>query len=359
MKISIILGTRPEIIKMSPIIRMCESQKIDYIVLHTGQHYSYDLDRVFFKDLKLPDPNYNLDIRSGTHAEETGRMLIGIEKILLDERPEIILVQGDTNTVLAGALAASKMQIKIGHVEAGLRSYDRNMPEEINRVLTDHISDFLFVPTEGARNNLIKEGLAEALIHVVGNTVVDAILQNLELSNRNSNALKRFNLEKGGYFLATVHRQENVDTEEKLRNILAALGMVYQKYGYPLIYPIHPRTKKRIDQFDISIPDGIELLNPLGYLDFLQIESGAKLILTDSGGIQEEGCILGVPCVTLRENTERPETLDVGSNILVGTDQTKILAGVDVMLNRSGEWHNPFGDGITAQKIIELICRGK
>jgi len=226
MKIAIILGTRPEIIKMSPIIRICEKCNMDYFILHTGQHYSYNLDRVFFEDLELPSPKYILKDSSGTHAEETGRMLMGIERILKDEKADIALVEGDTNTVLAGALAASKLHIKIGHVEAGLRSNDRRMPEEINRILTDHASDYLFAPTYKAKENLLKEGIDAKMIFVTGNTIVDAVLQNLEIANRKVNALKRLNLIKDGYFPITSHRQENVDDKDRLNKILDGLKLV-------------------------------------------------------------------------------------------------------------------------------------
>ena len=355
MKISIILGTRPEIIKMSPVIRECEKQNLDYFILHTGQHYSYNLDKIFFKDLELPAAKYNLDVGSGTHAEETGKMLIGIGKILREEKPDIVLVEGDTNTVLAGALAASKLQIKVGHVEAGLRSYDRTMPEEINRVLADHVSDFLFAPTEKAKENLLREGIEEDKIFVTGNTIVDAVYQNLEIAKRKVDVRNKLNLNPKEYFLMTAHRQENVDAKNRLKGILEGLVLVYHEFNIPIIYPIHPRTKKRIEEFGLEVPEGIELIEPLGFLAFLQLEANAKLVLTDSGGVQEETCILGVPCVTLRDNTERPETLDVGSNVLVGVNQDRILEGVKKMLSKERDWRNPFGDGCAGVKIVEIL----
>ena len=355
MKISIILGTRPEIIKMSPVIRECEKQNLDYFILHTGQHYSYNLDKIFFKDLELPAAKYNLDVGSGTHAEETGKMLMGIEKILRDEKPDIVLVEGDTNTVLAGALAASKLQIKVGHVEAGLRSYDRTMPEEINRVLADHVSDYLFAPTEKAKENLLREGIEEDKIFVTGNTIVDAVYQNLEIAKRKVDVRNKLNLNPKEYFLMTAHRQENVDAKNRLKGILEGLVLVYHEFNIPIIYPIHPRTKKRLIKFGLEVPEGIELIEPLGFLAFLQLEANAKLVLTDSGGVQEETCILGVPCVTLRDNTERPETLDVGSNVLVGVNQDRILEGVKKMLSKERDWKNPFGDGCAGVKIVEIL----
>ena len=340
---------------MSPVIRECEKQNLDYFILHTGQHYSYNLDKILFKDLELPAAKYNLDVGSGTHAEETGKMLIGIGKILREEKPDIVLVEGDTNTVLAGALAASKLQIKVGHVEAGLRSYDRTMPEEINRVLADHVSDYLFAPTEKAKENLLREGIEEDKIFVTGNTIVDAVYQNLEIAKRKVDVRNKLNLNPKEYFLMTAHRQENVDAKNRLKGILEGLVLVYHEFNIPIIYPIHPRTKKRIEEFGLEVPEGIELIEPLGFLAFLQLEANAKLVLTDSGGVQEETCILGVPCVTLRDNTERPETLDVGSNVLVGVNQDRILEGVKKMLSKERDWKNPFGDGCAGVKIVEIL----
>jgi len=355
MKISIILGTRPEIIKMSPIIRECEKQGLDYFILHTGQHYSYNLDKIFFEELELPLPKYNLDVGSGTHAEETGKMLMGIEKILNEERSDIILVEGDTNTVLAGALAASKLHIKVGHVEAGLRSYDRTMPEEINRVLADHVSDYLFAPTEKAKMNLLREGIEEDKIFVTGNTIVDAVYQNLEIAKRKVDILNKLNLNPEGYFLVTAHRQENVDAKDRLKGILEGLEFVHDEFNLPIIYPIHPRTMRRIEEFGLKVPKGVELIEPLGFLEFLQLEANAKLVLTDSGGVQEETCILKVPCVTLRNNTERAETLEVGSNVLAGVNQNKILAGAEIMLSKERNWENPLGDGKAGERIVKNL----
>ena len=358
MSISIILGTRPEIIKMSPIIRHLKAKSLDFFILHTGQHYSYEMERIFFQELELPDADYNLEVGSGTHGQQTGKMLSGIENILLQEKPGVVLVQGDTNTVLAGALAASKLGIKVGHVEAGLRSFDRSMPEEINRVVTDHLSDYLFPPTATAQQNLIQEGISDDKIFVCGNTIVDALFQNIGISENKLSALNNFNLQKEGYFLVTAHRQENVDDERRLNNIIRGLESLYQQYGLPVIFAAHPRTAKRMAEFNITLPDGIRTIEPPGYLEFLQLEKYAKLVLTDSGGVQEETCILQVPCVTLRNNTERPETIDVGSNVLVGTDPSEILKGVNAMINRSRDWVNPFF-GKAAEKIISSLERQK
>lgn len=355
MKIAIILGTRPEIIKMSPVIRECIKRSANFFILHTNQHYAENLDKIFFRDLELPCSKYNLKVGSGSHAEETSRMLIGIEKILIKENPKIVLVEGDTNTVLAGALAASKLRIKVGHIEAGLRSYDRNMPEELNRIIVDHISDYLFAPTRQTKEILIREGITKNNIFVTGNTIVDAVCQNLKLANEKSRILKKLKLAKEKYFLITVHRSENVDEEGRLKGIIDGLEVVYKKFNLPVIYPIHPRTEKMIKEFKLKVPKGLKLIKPVGFLDFLQMETNAKLILTDSGGVQEEACILKVPCVTLRNNTERPETLDIKSNILAGTSPQKILRCVSKMINKKRNWKNVFGDGRASIKILNIL----
>ncbi|MCJ7654285.1 MAG: UDP-N-acetylglucosamine 2-epimerase (non-hydrolyzing) [Dehalococcoidia bacterium] len=354
MKTGIILGTRPEIIKMSPIIRECNRLGLDYFILHTGQHYSYNLDKIFFEQLGLPSPKYNIGVGSGTHAEETGKMLIGIEKVLLKEKPDVVLVEGDTNTILAGALVASKLHVKIGHVEAGLRSYDRQMPEEINRTLADHCSDYLFAPTEKAKAILLGEGISEDKIFVTGNTIVDAVYQNLDIAEKEVNTLDTLHLTSKGYFLVTLHRQENVDNLARFAQILEGLDRVASEFGLPVVYPIHPRSRKMMTQFGLE-PRSTKIIEPLDFLGFLQLESNAKLILTDSGGVQEEACILKVPCVTLRDNTERPETIEVGANILAGASSDKILDCVKIMLNRENNWINPFGDGKAGEKIVKVL----
>ncbi len=353
--IAIVLGTRPEIIKMSPIIRECEAKNLDYFILHTGQHYSYEMDRTFFLELELPEPKYNLDVGSGSHAEQTSRILTGIEHVLMEEQPDIILVQGDTNTVLAGALAAAKLHIRVDHVEAGLRSFDRTMPEEINRVVADHISDDLFAPTETARQNLLNEGIEDKKISVTGNTIVDAIFQNMEISKKKSNILDTLGIAPKGYFLVTAHRQENVDSYENLKNTIRGILEIHQEYSLPVIFPMHPRTRKMIEQYNIPLC-GITVIEPTGFFEFLQLESNARLILTDSGGVQEESCILGVSCVTLRNTTERPETISVGANILAGTDADRIAAAADTMMNATRSWDNPYGDGTAGMRIVG-ICK--
>lgn len=354
-KIAVILGTRPEIIKMGPVIKELHRRSEDYFVLHTGQHYSYNLDKVFFDQLNIPPARHNLNVGSGSHAEQTAKMLVGLEKVFLDEKPSIVLVQGDTNTVLAGALVAAKMHIKVGHVEAGLRSYDRNMPEEINRVLTDHCSDLLFAPTEGGASILLHEGIPESKVFVTGNTIVDAVIENRKTAAERSTILPELGLAPGKYLLVTAHRQENVDDRERFASILEGLQLVAKQLQIPLIYPIHPRAANRMEAFGLSAGD-LRIIDPLDYLAFLQLEANASLILTDSGGIQEEACILGIPCVTLRENTERPETVGVGGNVLAGTDPATIVQCAKAMLNKSG-WQNPFGDGRAGERIVDIVTR--
>lgn len=355
MSIAIILGTRPEIIKLSPVIREFEKHKRDYFVLHTGQHYSYDMDRVFFEQLELPEAKYNLDVRSGLHGAQTANMLTGIEQILMKEQPKVVLVQGDTNTVLAGALAASKLHIKVGHVEAGLRSYDHRMPEETNRVLTDHCSDYLFAPTEGARKILIGEGIHEEIIFTTGNTIVDAVRQNLKIAAVQPSILEQQEVEPKSYFLVTVHRQENVDELLRFLSILEGLEQLAQEYHMPVIFPIHPRSRKRMQEQGLHTSENIRLIEPVDYLGFLKLESEARLVLTDSGGVQEEACILGVPCVTLRDNTERPETVKVGGNVIAGTEAGRILECGRMMMGRESVWYNPFGNGTAAEKIRRIL----
>ena len=354
MKVAVILGTRPEIIKMSPVIRELEKRQENYFILHTGQHYSYNLDRVFFEQLKLPQAKYNLEVGSGSHAQQTAKILIGVEEVLQADTPDVILVEGDTNSVFAGALAAAKLHVKVGHVEAGLRSYDKNMPEEINRILTDHCSDYLFAPTPKARQILIGEGVSEDRIFVTGNTIVDAVYQNLDIAKEQPNVLASLNLQAGQYFLVTLHRQENVDEPRRFASILQGLDRVAGEFHLPTVYPIHPHSRKRMSEFGLN-PKNVTLIEPVSFLDFLQLESSARLILTDSGGVQEEACILGVPCVTLRDNTERPETLDVGSNILAGALPDKMLRCAAQMLDKETSWSNPFGDGTAGERIVNIL----
>lgn len=356
-ELAIILGTRPEIIKFCPIIRKCQELKISHNLIHTNQHYSYGLDKKFFEELELPSPDFNLNIGSGTHGKQTSKMLEGIETILLDVMPKHVLVQGDTNSTLAGSLAASKINgINLGHVEAGLRSFDRTMPEEINRIISDHISDKLYPPLDSSVDNLINEGIPSNKILKVGNTIVESILQNKKISDK-SKILKQNQIDKKNYFLVTFHRQENVDLYDNLSKFVDIIGNLSS--NRKVVFSLHPRTKKNLNEFNLlkTINDNsnIIILEDTGYLDFLSLLSNCEIVLTDSGGIQEESCILGTPCITLRNSTERPETIDIGSNFLTHLDSNLILESIDFFRNNSLDWKNPYGDGNASQLILNSL----
>jgi len=353
MKLVIVLGTRPEIIKMSPIIQDCIAQNHNYTILHTGQHYSWNMDTIFFEQLGLPEPDYNLEVGSGSHGVQTGRMLQGIETVLTIERPDVVLVEGDTNTVLAGALAAAKMNIQVGHVEAGLRSNDQTMPEEINRVLTDHCSDLLFAPTVTSENNLLNEGISKEKIFVTGNTIVDVLYRNKDVID-DTTIISNMGFRPKEYFLVTVHRQENVDNKCRFLSILNGLRELYSNYKLPILYPIHPRSKKMLKAI-MGDNNFLNIIEPVDYFSFIQLEKHAKCILTDSGGVQEEACILRVPCITLRDNTERPETIDVGANVLAGVSPTVMLNCVKNMLSGNNIWDNPYGEGVASKNILRIL----
>lgn len=355
----IVVGTRPEIIKVAPIVRASLEEDIPVELVHTGQHYSYELDSIIFRDLDLGPPRFNLRIGSGTHAEETSKALVGLEDVFRKVRPDIVLVQGDTNSALAGALAAAKMHIHVGHIEAGLRSFDRRMPEETNRVLTDHISDILFAPTEISAKNLLGEGIPSSRTLITGNTIVDAVNRALQKIPSKSKATEKQSMVfDEDFLLLTLHREENVDMEVRLRNIIKGVGMASKQFGTRVLFPAHPRTTKRIQQFGIVLPETLAIVPPLGFLDFVGLERNARLILTDSGGVQEEACILGVPCVTLRENTERPETVAVGANLLAGTNPKDILHSSSLMIENSPSWTHPFGDGLAGKRIFNSVIQG-
>lgn len=356
MKVGIIIGTRPEIIKMAPIIRECQNRKIPYFIIHSNQHYSADMDAVFFEELELPPPHYNLHVGSGQHSNQTGNILIKMEPILENEKPDVVLVQGDTNTVLAGALAASKLNIKVGHIEAGLRSYDRTMPEETNRILTDHISEFLFSVSDTQSSILFNEGIDKKKIFQVGNTISDSLLQHIPLAEECSDVLSKLKITPNDYILVTAHRASNVDIHSHLEELVDTINSVADKYNKTIVWPIHPRTKKKVEEHNIQLGNNIILTPPLGYLDFIKLQKNAFVIMTDSGGIQEEACMLRIPCITLRENTERPETIEVGANILVGRNKNKTIAAMDNWLSLSEyNWENPFGDGKVSKAIVDIL----
>jgi UDP-N-acetylglucosamine 2-epimerase (non-hydrolysing) len=355
MNLGIVLGTRPEILKLTPVIRACQRRDIDFSLIHTGQHYSEGLDEVFFETLDLPTPDHDLAVGSGSHGEQTGRMLIELAALFEEEDFDVIVVQGDTNTVLAGALAASKLDTELAHVEAGLRSYDWQMPEEINRRLTDHVSEFLFAPTEDTRRNLREEGLPDERIFVTGNTIVDTVLENRNLAAEQNTILEETGIGEEPFILLTAHRAENVDDRDRFADILEGVSRFAAEQGATVLYPVHPRAQKQLEAFDLTLPTEIHPLEPLGYLEFLALEDAASIVFTDSGGVQEEACILGTPCVTIRDSTERPETVDNGANVLAGTDPDRIVRAATAMRRSTGDWDNPFGDGDAGERIVSIL----
>ncbi|MDD2643600.1 MAG: UDP-N-acetylglucosamine 2-epimerase (non-hydrolyzing) [Methanobacteriaceae archaeon] len=368
MKISIVLGTRPEIIKMASVMDEIIDRGHELLLIHTGQHYDKEMSETFFKDLKLPLPNYNIHVGSGSHGKQTGKMMEGIEKVLIKEKPDILLVQGDTNAVLAGALVAVKLHIPVGHVEAGLRSFDETMPEEINRKAADVSSKLYFVPTEESAINLISEDISRKRVFITGNTVVDACYRNLQIAeNRDISEYEKeladLDIDNMDNILTlTMHRAENVDVKQRLNSIIDAL---IELKDMNIIFPIHPRTRKTLENFGLleklNKYDHIHIIKPVGYLDFLVLLSKSTLILTDSGGLQEEAITLNIPALTLRYNTERPETVSAGGNILVGSDKDVILDNASKILNnpdfanKMKNAKNPYGKGNTANEILTCI----
>ena len=366
MKIATILGTRPEIIKMAPIIAEISKRGINQIVLHTGQHYDKEMSDNFFRDLEIPAPDYNIHVGSGTHGKQTGLMMEGIEKILMEEKPDIVLVQGDTNAVLAGALVCAKLHIAVGHVEAGLRSFDLTMPEEINRRVADVCSIMYYIPTEESAINLLAEGFSRKNLFITGNTVVDACFRHLEIAKKRGfeeESLKELDIDNMDNILTlTMHRAENVDVKERVTNIIEALK---ELSDMNIVFPIHPRTKNTLKNFglfdELNNLSHVHIVKPIGYLDFLLLTSKSTLILTDSGGLQEEAITLDVPALTLRYNTERPETVTAGGNILVGSNKQAILENANKILNdkefadKMKNAINPYGQGDAAQKTVDAI----
>lgn len=352
--IAVLIGTRPEFIKLALVLRAFEKKKISYILIHSGQHYSLELDKQIMEDLKLPDPDYNLDVGSGSQAQQTGKIMLGVEQILIREKPEALVVHGDTNTMLAGSLAAVKLHIPIAHVEAGLRSFDNNMPEEINRIITDRISTLLFAPTKGTKQNLLREGVAENKIFVTGNTIVDALADHLPLAEKSS-ILRQCSLKSGDYILVTAHRVETVDEPKRLRALISLLNYATVILKKKIIWPIHPRTMKQLKENVIKLGDNIKTIPPINYLDMLSLISNASFIMTDSGGIQEEAYILKKRLVTLRNSTERPETLT--ANFLVDLDKDKLKKAVKTFEDGKVYWQKDvFGKGNASRLIVDHLA---
>ena len=355
MKILHIVGARPNFMKMAPIIAALKKRVgVQQILVHTGQHYDAKMSDVFFQDLGMPDPDVHLGVGSGSHAQQTAKVMVEIEPVLLREKPDVVMVAGDVNSTIAVALVAAKLGLAIGHVESGLRSRDWTMPEEVNRVLTDRLSDLLFTPSRDGDENLAKEGIDPARVHFVGNVMIDSLRAALPRA-RLSQIHQRLELQKGDYALATLHRPANVDEPGALQRLLSALSEVAQ--SLPVVFPIHPRTRARLPEGFAG--KGIKLIDPLGYLDFLALTAEARLVLTDSGGIQEETTALGVPCLTMRENTERPVTVEVGTNQLVGTDPARVIpAAREVLAGRARKGRIPdLWDGHAAERIADVLLR--
>lgn len=358
MRIAHVVGVRPEFMQMEPVSREVR-QVGEEILIHTGQHYDYEMSKAFFSELSLPEPDYHLGVGSGPHGVQTGRMLIEVEAVLLQERPDVVLVYGDTNSTLAGALAAAKLHISVGHVEAGLRSWNRQMPEELNRIAVDHLADYLFCPTHVAKENLVQEGLSERAIQV-GDVMYDSILHYCGHSSQWPTTLTAMGMAEGPYYVATVHRVENTDDPLRLRGIFAALQELSKIC--PVFLPLHPRTREALQRHEVHITaPALHLVAPVPYLEMLRLQRHARTVLTDSGGIQKQAFLLGTSCITLRDETEWVETVEAGGNVLVGADCQRILnaaAGATDFTRPSLGKDSPYGSGDAAQRITAFL-RGK
>jgi len=362
MKILHVVGARPNFMKIAPIMHAmaCDPNRFAQILVHTGQHYDDEMSQVFFDDLGLPQPDVYLGVGSGSHAEQTAKVMLAFEPVLKEQKPDLVLVVGDVNSTLACALVCAKMDVPVAHVEAGLRSFDRTMPEEINRVLTDQIADLLFTTERDADENLRREGVTEEKIHFVGNVMIDTLLRHKERALA-LDVLGEYGLQPQGYALLTLHRPSNVDVPEVLSGILDALAEIQARL--PILFPAHPRTVRRVREFGfearLAAMPYLRVTEPLGYLEFLNLMANARLVLTDSGGIQEETTILGVPCLTLRENTERPVTVTQGTNTVVGSDPQRIVAEALAILDGKGKAGRvpELWDGKAAERIVAILRR--
>ncbi len=361
LKVINVVGARPNFMKVAPIVEAMKRREREFapLVVHTGQHYDADMSDAFFRDLSLPQPDVHLEVGSASHAVQTATVMQRFEPVVLETQPDWVLVVGDVNSTLACALVCSKLGVKVAHVEAGLRSRDRTMPEEINRLLTDQIADLLFTPSKDADENLLREGIPAERIKLVGNIMIDSLLPRLETA-RSSRIKETLGVELTDYALLTLHRPSNVDTRENLSGIVEALRQISARL--PIVFPVHPRTRKTLEEFGLTEQlqqsGNVLLVDPLGYLDFLQLMSGARLVLTDSGGIQEETTVLGIPCLTLRDNTERPITIEMGTNKLVGRDLQRIVAAAHAALDAPSVTNHrvpPYWDGHTADRILSSL----
>jgi UDP-N-acetylglucosamine 2-epimerase (non-hydrolysing) len=354
MKVLNVVGARPNFMKIAPIVdEMKKAPEIQEILVHTGQHYDTGMSDVFFRDLGITKPDVYLGVGSGSHAEQTARVMVEFEKVCLAERPDLILVVGDVNSTMACTLVGAKMLIRVAHVEAGLRSFDRTMPEEVNRLVTDALADLLFTTSRDADENLVREGIDPRKIHFVGNVMIDTLLKHRKTSDA-LDVSSQLGLSPRNYALVTLHRPSNVDDRQVFGEIMEALRTIAETM--PVLFPIHPRSAKRIAEFGLDL-GRVRITDPFGYLEFLNLMTNARIVLTDSGGLQEETTILGVPCLTLRNNTERPVTITHGTNVMVGPDKGRILQAFHRILN--GDW-KPSGppelwDGKAAERIVKII----
>ena len=353
--IIVVVGARPNFMKMAPLYSELKKRNLNTLLLHTGQHYDQNMSNIFFEELKMPKPDIYLGVGSETHARQTAKIMIDFERVCLEKKPQRIIVAGDVNSTIACALVATKLNIPVDHVEAGLRSFDNTMPEEINRILTDRISSLLFTPSKDANTNLQNEGVNPESIKLTGNIMIDSLMNNLEKTN--IDILNKLGIDKKGYALVTLHRPSNVDQKESLTGIFNALKNISEKIH--VVFPLHPRTKNKMEQFKIlnTINTKIKFTEPLGYLDFLSLTKNARVVLTDSGGIQEETTALGIPCLTLRENTERPITVQKGTNKIIGNKESRIIEEFDyIMSNENQKYSVPeLWDGKTAKRIADII----
>jgi UDP-N-acetylglucosamine 2-epimerase (non-hydrolysing) len=355
-RIVTIIGTRPEIIKMAPVVKALDGLEHTHVLVHSGQHYDLRMDRVFFRDMELRNPDRQFELKDQPPHLQVATTMRQVAEVT--EGADLVIVHGDTNTTLAGALLGNKQGGPVAHVEAGIRSFDKTMPEEVNRILADQLSTLLFSPTEVAKENLRRENIAGG-VHVVGNSVIDALVQNVAIAEKRSTILDTLDLEPRGYLLLTFHRAENVDDKTRLARALDAFEAASRETGLPVVFPIHPRTTKRLEEFGLEKRAAsmatLRRIEPTGYLDMLALEKHAALILTDSGGLQEESCFFRVPCVTLRENTERPETLQIGANVLAGTEPERVAAAVRRQFDAKRVWPDPYGDGTTSKRIAGIV----
>lgn len=352
-KVMSILGIRPDWIKMRSVISRLDRGDMQHVLVHTGQHYSYNLDKIFFEQLEIRKPDYHLGVGSGSDGEQTAKVIEKSEKVILREQPDIVLVFGDSNSSQA-AIAAAKANFRAARIEAGMRAYDWRMPEEKNKRTVDHICRFLFVYTHWQEQNLLRENVKPYRIFRVGNPTVDVI--NMFRDKAYANSISSdMGLSRGDYFLVTAHRSENVDDRTSLQKILKALELTAQKYEKTIVWPLYPRTKDRIRRFNLSIPKAVKVLEPLGFLEFLHLEMNALALISDSGTVQEEGCILGVPCVVIRISTERPETVVLGSSIVAGLEPANVVQSIETFMTENRKWDHPYGDGHTADRVADVM----